>query len=222
MAIFAHMDDDVGTVGADRAPRRTLRLPAEGSLVSGAATNVLIHNVSATGLLLESRLPIEIGETITIDLPHAGLTSARVVWKSGALAGCQFDRPVSDATLSAAQLRSATGEDFVMDAAPDGDGASETFGSRLRRLRKERKLTLDQVASHLGVSKPTVWAWEQEKARPVDSRLTELADVLGVPVGELTSSYETPPLLDVIARSKRQIAAVAGIAIGKIRVMIEL
>lgn len=225
MAVFAHIGDEGRADGDNErgAPRRTLRFLASGSLASGEATNVIVHNVSVTGLLLESRLALAEGETIVIDMPQAGPVPARVVWQSGTLTGCRFDVPVSAATLSAAQLRSAIDHEIEIEAPPiPQPDSEESFGARLRRLRKARKLTLDQVALHLGVSKPTVWAWEQDKARPVDSRLAELADVLGAPLGEIQSTYDAPPIADMIARARRQIAAAAGVAPTRVRIMVEL
>ncbi len=106
MAIAAHFEELAAAPGQPRAPRRTLRLEAAGALPGGEAARVLVHNVSATGLLLECAGPVEAGETLVIDLPYAGATPARVVWSSGALHGCQFEAPLSPATLSAAELRS--------------------------------------------------------------------------------------------------------------------
>lgn len=225
MAVFANIGDEGRTDGGNErgAPRRTLRFLASGSLASGEATNVIVHNVSVTGLLLESRLALVEGETIVIDMPQAGPVPARVVWQSGTLTGCRFDVPVSAATLSAAQLQSAIDHEIEIEAPPiPQPDSEESFGARLRRLRKARKLTLEQVALNLGVSKPTVWAWEQDKARPVDSRLAELADVLGAPLGEIQSNYDAPPIADMIARARRQIAAAAGVAPARVRIMVEL
>src|SRR3546814_15801402 len=90
----------------------------------------LVHNSSATGMLVESGAPLEIGEVIEVNLPHSGKTAARVIWTSGDLSGCQFEMPISPATLSAAQLRSVVGPDARAPsdqpaAAADSFGRSE-------------------------------------------------------------------------------------------------
>ena len=87
MAITAHLEE---LQHPAREHRRELRLEAHGATASGVVTNVLIHNISATGLLLEARSGLTVGERIGIDLPHAGETTATVVWASGALFGCEF------------------------------------------------------------------------------------------------------------------------------------
>lgn len=226
MAIAAQLEDVDGTAGKPREPRRKLRLEASGALASGTATDVLIHNVSATGLLLESAVSLATGERIEIDLPHAGSAGARVVWTSGNLFGCQFDAPISAAALSAAQLRGTAGE-AVEIAAPgtsSGDEASagEAFGVRLQRLRKQQRMTLSQLAGQLGVSKPTVWAWEQGKARPVAGRIEALAQALGVASAELQPGRDDSRLRDLLARSREQIARAVGTSADKVRIMIEL
>jgi len=221
MAIAAHLEDLADAGGKARHPRRTLRLETHGFVASSGTTSVLVHNVSATGLLLESSVALDAGERIEIDLPLAGALPAKVVWASGQLYGCQFDTPVSSATLSAAQLRSAVEPDLGI--APRIEALDdEPFGTRLQRLRKERRLTLADIASQLGVSKPTVWAWEQGKARPVDSRMDALAAALGVQRAELSPGEMGSSLRELIGRSREQIARAVGVGPDKVRIMIEL
>ena len=231
MVIAAHMDEAPSPAtmpaGQAREPRRILHLDAQGALPSGAKTNVRVHNLSTTGLLLETTILLTIGERIEIDLPHAAATWARVIWTSDDLSGCQFEEPITAAALSAAQLRSAPGE--IVDLAPElarqrGAAAApgESFGTRLQRLRKDRGLTLAQVAARLGVSKPTVWAWEQGKAKPVESRIDALAQVYGVHASDIVQSRISPALFELIARSKEQIAEAVGTSPDKIRIMIDL
>lgn len=231
MVIAAHMDEapfpTTLPAGQTREPRRVLHLDVEGALPSGAKTNVRVHNISTTGLLLETTIRLTIGERIEIDLPHAAATWARVIWTSDDLSGCQFEEPIAGAALSAAQLRSVPGQtvDLAPELARQRDAAAapgESFGTRLQRLRKDRGLTLAQVAARLGVSKPTVWAWEQGKAKPVESRIDALAQVYGVHASDILQSRISPALFELIARSKEQIAEAVGTSPDKIRIMIDL
>lgn len=221
MVIAAHFEGSPDVAGKPRGRRRKLYLEVQGSLPSGSTARVQVHNISATGLLLECQLSLAIEETIEIDLPHAGAIRATVIWASGNFFGCQFENAVSSAALSAAQLRS-TGREVLPFAAGEVSRPDETFGLRLQRLRRERGLTLAGIASELGVSKPTVWAWEQGKARPVDSRIDALAGFLGVPKSELLASRNLTGLRDVLARSREEIARAAGTSPENIRIMIEL
>ncbi|RQR34863.1 helix-turn-helix domain-containing protein [Burkholderia sp. Bp9142] len=54
---------------------------------------------------------------------------------------------------------------------------------KLRELRKQRGLTLDQLAERAGMSKSYIWELEnRESQRPSAEKLSALADVLGVTV----------------------------------------
>lgn len=225
MTIAAQLEETSDETGERREPRLTLRLEARGSTGAGAA-QVLIHNISATGLLLESPEPLATGEKFAIDLPHAGSTRAKVVWASGNLFGCQFHTPITAAALSAAQLRGLS--EPTIDIAPPppqqqaAPAVHESFGVRLQRLRKERGLTLAQVAAHIGVSKPTIWAWENGKTRPLESRIEALATVLGVPSSQLEGKIAAGENEDLLTRSREQIAEAFGTIPANVRIMIEL
>ena len=88
------------------ATRRKLSLQAEGLVSNSSAAEVTIHDLSVTGLLLETSAELTRGEELDVYLPEAGATRARVIWSSGHYFGCQFDRPISSAVMSAAVLRS--------------------------------------------------------------------------------------------------------------------
>lgn len=221
MAIAAHLESDGATPGKRGAARLMLRFETVGSAQSGRGHPVRVHNASTTGLLLESEGALSVDDPIDIDFPHAGVVSARVVWASGNLYGCRFDRPLSQAALSAAQLRSETGLDLGGAGRP-GRAAGESFAARLQRLRKERGLTLSQLGDRLGVSKPTVWAWEKGKARPLDSRIAAIAEALGAAREELADVQDDAEAREVLARSREAIARAYGTEPAKIRIMIEL
>ena len=202
-----HPDDERG------AGRRTLHLGVSGRFgAQGAAT---VRNLSASGLLIETATELAEGETISVDLPHVGERTAIVVWSDAPMHGCRFDEPLSTAALSAAQLRSA-----AQPVGIDDQASAEDFGARLHRLRVERGLSLGDIATRLGVSKPTVWAWEHGKARPVERRLAGLAEVLGVTPGGLEPSASGPP--EAVEHGRRQIADAYGVEPARVRIMIEL
>jgi DNA-binding XRE family transcriptional regulator len=218
MVIAAHFERFPDQVGQARDPRRMLRLEAEGVTAAGDAARVLVHNISTNGLLLESEIALAAGERIDIDLPHAGTTPARVIWTSGSYFGCQFDGPISPAALSAAQLRS----EATVAAVREGTLVGLSFGHWLQQLRKERGLTLAQLAEQVGVSKPTVWAWEHGKARPVEARMAALAEALGVPAHDMLLGRSAPVLPDLISGAKEQIAAALGVTPDKVRIVVDL
>jgi hypothetical protein len=71
---------------------------------------VTIHDVSATGLLIETATELAVLDDLEIELPEAGFTPALVVWSSGRFYGCQFKERISQAAISAALLRSPAAE----------------------------------------------------------------------------------------------------------------
>ena len=83
-------------------------------------------------------------------------------------------------------------------------------------------MTLAQVADQLGVSKPTVWAWEKGKARPVEERLPALAAALGVQEDELASFNEPPGIKELMQSSRQRIADAYGTTPDRVRIMIEV
>ena len=197
------------------AVRRTLHLGISGRFAGGTEGMATVHNISVTGMLVETDAPLAQGETIAVDLPEVGEVAATVVWIDAPMHGCRFDEPLGVAALSAAQLRGAVrGRDGA--AMP----VAESFGARLHRLRTERGLSLADIADRMGVSKPTVWAWEHGKARPVERRLTALADALGVTPGGLEPATSGPP--EAVEAGRRQIAQAYGVEPTRVRIMIEL
>lgn len=61
----------------------------------------------------------------------------------------------------------------------------ETFGQRFQRLRKEKNLTQEDIASKIGITAQSVSKWENDLSAPDISILLELADILGVSVEKL-------------------------------------
>jgi len=86
------------------AKRRSLSLTAMGQ-TQGTAVKAIIHNLSETGLLLQTEAALKQDEIFQVGLSDEKLTEARVVWNDGELFGCEFLEPVSQATISAAILR---------------------------------------------------------------------------------------------------------------------
>lgn len=56
---------------------------------------------------------------------------------------------------------------------------------RIRELREQRGLTQQELASSMGVVRNAVTNWETETTLPKTRQLPLLAEVLGVPIGDL-------------------------------------
>ena len=61
-----------------------------------------------------------------------------------------------------------------------------TLGENIRRLRKVKGLTQDELSDKLYYSSNAVSSWERNRTKPSVETLKLMAEVLGVSVGELT------------------------------------
>jgi len=229
MALKAHIEPPVTSGAPDsdgrRNPRRALRLEISGALPDGVEANVTVHNISAAGLLIETELPLGAGEVLAVNLPEVGPVGAEIVWESGRLFGCAFQQALGEAALAAAQLRgsAASAPAPMRRKQPQlGTSLGDALGVRLFRLRRERGLTLAQVASALGVSKPTVWAWEKGKARPIPERLGAIAKALGVSEDALVDAGFGDESVAIVDECRMRIATAYGIQAKNVRIMIEV
>ncbi len=63
----------------------------------------------------------------------------------------------------------------------------EKVGNFIRKLRKEKDLTQEQLAEKLGVTDKSVSRWENGKTMPDYGILKELCDTLGITINELVT-----------------------------------
>jgi len=73
------------------------------------------------------------------------------------------------------------------------------LGTRLRSLRTNRKLTLDQVSKMSGVSKAMLSQIEQNQVNPTVMVMLKIADALHVGLSELVETARKPAILHVIS-----------------------
>ena len=240
MVIHGTMVEPPAGEGQQRADRLRLNLAVEGAVAPGQGTEVIVHNLSVSGVLIETAADLMMGQDIAIALPEAGDVVASVVWQSERLYGCRFRQPLPRAALSAARLRNPLPSDFDPADRADGDtdaDAEETLGARLRRLRQARGLSLAGLAQAAGLSKPSIWAWENGTTAPRHTSLLALARALDVPEQQLTgvaamvglrasaraeADAESDMLKVEIAAARRRIALAAGVDAASVRIMIEL
>jgi hypothetical protein len=91
------------------AQRWRLRFATVGDSAEGSEV-IEVHDLSERGLRMETRLELEVGETISIDLPGAGRSEARVVWRDGSSCGCEFLRPLDRSVVGRIILRTPSTE----------------------------------------------------------------------------------------------------------------
>ncbi len=107
MALLAQIERRARVSNTRNANRRKLSLVSHGSTAAQEFAAVVIHDLSETGVLIETMVKLSPGERLEIDIEEAGAAAAAVVWSSGRFFGCQFERRLPKSALSAAILRNA-------------------------------------------------------------------------------------------------------------------
>ena len=79
-----------------------------------------------------------------------------------------------------------------------------TIGKRIALLRKEKGLTQEELATHMGVSPQAVSKWENDQTCPDISALPRLARLLGVSVDELLEGKAELPAVRVLPPAERK------------------
>ncbi len=77
---------------------------------------------------------------------------------------------------------------------------NESMGQIIKRLRKERNLTQEELAEQLNISAPAISKWENDIGMPDISQIVPLANLFGVPTDVLFGVYGTDHAEDVSVR----------------------
>lgn len=182
MSLLAQFEE----VGAERerrnSNRRSLRLTIAASLPESQDSAVEIHDLSETGILLETAASLSPGQVFQILLPLAGAVDSIVMWNSGRFYGCQFHQPVPRAAVSAALLQSA----------PNGAAAERrSSGPDLLSQLRDINAQVDEVGHKLDRA-----VEESTKGRPTArSRDPEVELTAALPQSPIPAplALESPP-----------------------------
>ena len=79
-----------------------------------------------------------------------------------------------------------------------------TIGKRIAHLRKEKGLTQEELAQHMGISPQAVSKWENDQTCPDISALPKLAGLLGGSVDELLSGKQELAPVRVLPPEERK------------------
>jgi hypothetical protein len=126
MVLSAQLENSGREIDRRTSDRRVLKLRVPGSTASGSGVPVLIHDMSVSGLLIQTEAGIDVGTMLDIQLPEVGRQSATVVWNRDQFFGCEFQSPLSKAGLSAALLKSHAQEDHTGAETFEGAYPGET------------------------------------------------------------------------------------------------
>lgn len=70
--------------------------------------------------------------------------------------------------------------------------------NNIKKLRKSKHITMEQLASYIGVGKPTVSRWESEKILPTLKNWQALADYFNVSIAYLKGAYSKDEILKTL------------------------
>ena len=79
-----------------------------------------------------------------------------------------------------------------------------TIGKRIGLLRRQKGMTQEELASHMGVSPQAVSKWENDQTCPDISALPKLAKLFGVSMDELLEGKEALPAVRVLPPEERK------------------
>ena len=64
-----------------------------------------------------------------------------------------------------------------------------TIGERIKKIRKSKKISVDTIATQLGISKTTIYRYEDSTIEKIPLQVIEkLSEILGVSLAELTGN----------------------------------
>jgi transcriptional regulator with XRE-family HTH domain len=223
MTLQAHLESKRQSPDRRSRARKKLRLLTEARSSRSGAANVLILDVSTTGLLVQADATLEQGETIEIQMPGSGVRLARIEWSGGKFFGCSFETPIPQGEVSAALLKGLPGDAESPEEAPPSAAAVD-FGSRLASLRRERSWSIEDLAARLGVSRQAVWYWETGQRVPRPRLVKRVAEAFAVSEHALLAQQGSPEQAGsttIIEEFRDRIAARIGCDVAKITVSIE-
>src|SRR5437868_1816042 len=90
-------------------------------------------------------------------------------------------------------------------------GSTHGVGRRIRALRLQRRLTLQDIAAKAGITASAVSQIECDKASPTLTTLKAIASALGVTIGELFPASPARGLVVVRPSERKQLSPRRGI-----------
>ena len=148
MWLLARLEADPARAERRSTHRRKLFLETQGGGALERPAQVVIHDLSPEGFLMETTTAIAVGDRLEVAVPEAGTVDATAVWKSGRYCGCKFSRPIPTAAVSAAVLRShpSAPEETPSETLSEALLELEALANEIRRIT----LVVDRALTRLG------------------------------------------------------------------------
>lgn len=218
---------------SDRTPARTerhrLRIQAHGLINESGAAEFYIHDISCTGVLVETADALHSGDKVEFELLHAAAPPAVVVWSSGPFFGCSFVEPIAESLVRNVLLKDAAWSSGHVRADGQEDD-TEDLAAQIIKIRQTNGLTAEEFANCIGVSRQAVWYWETGQRNPRAEQIRKIREEFGGGSEQFapgrTSDHQSPSwhgasVRQNVADYKRAIATVLGVDTAQVRITID-
>lgn len=146
------------TMNARTAERRSTDAPSTMRADNGAPVDVIVIDLSRSGVRIVTDAKLEIGQEISIGLAGAGVTRAYVAWARDGEYGCAFERPMAPEDEAVAFSRAPVQRLGV--TTPPQQSSGDDYLRELYRRHRVWALPWDAVLMTLAML-VLVWAFFQ-------------------------------------------------------------
>lgn len=146
MPKLAYLENQATLPEARCPKRKILRLDAEGATVSPALTEVVIHHISRSGLLVESGVPVVNGEELDVIIPQFEAVQASVVWNGGPYFVCKFVGQLPTATVPLTPGEAPAMDKGSPEAMSQAAFQLTALSMAVQRLNRVLDRAIDQLA----------------------------------------------------------------------------
>lgn len=96
-----------------------------------------------------------------------------------------------------------------------------TFGEKLQKLRKEHKLSQEELALQINISRQAISKWELNESKPDTDNIIQLSNILGVSIDYLLNdTLESLPVKPAIIEEKNETVHKKNTGIGSLIILI--
>ena len=82
----------------------------------GETSNAMLLDLSQSGMRIETKVALQVGDTLSVQLNGRDAVTARVVWHDGDVSGCEFDTRLDERVVMETLLRSPFVDSHKHDA----------------------------------------------------------------------------------------------------------
>ena len=209
-----------------RGERFSSRLEVSAATSRGATIDIVIHDLSTKGMLIETADGLSVGDHVALGDFNQALPNAAVAWSSGPFHGCTFTEPIAESLVYEVILSGRA--DMAAEAEKPELANPVRPASQILKLRQRQGLTTEEFANLIGVSRQAVWYWETGQRKPRGEQIRKIEEIFGSSVDSGAGQGALSPVAAeqsqpsaCIDSCKEAIAKALGIDASSIRISID-